>query len=529
MFSNAEQGLIQGVWRNVSEDYAPFDVDVTTEDPGFDALDRADAADVRYGTRALVTNDTVVGTTCGGCGGIAYLSVFDSVHGSTYQPAFVFGNLYFENPKDIAEAVSHEVGHNLGLNHDGTSSVEYYSGSGAWAPIMGTGYTEPIVQWSKGEYPDANNHEDDLAVIASNGVTPVPDDHGDLKTTATALGALPTGATGEIGTAADTDWFSFVAPAGTTTVSVAPSGVTPNLDTRLTLYNAAAAVVASSDPPSAFVSPGAATGLDASVTASLSAGTYYVQIEGVGSGNVATDGYSDYASLGRYSLAISAGSGPAIASRTLAPSVAGLAYDQLLAAAGGTAPLTWSRIAGALPAGVTLDSNGVLSGVPTGTTPATFTLKVTDASARSATRAFTIDPTLKVTSRDLPDVTVGDVSTRSATAAGGFNALRLDDRLRVAARRPHVERRGYDLRHAHSAGHFHLHVTRDRRRGENGDTTHDVDRCRAVDDQSRDGARRRGRILLQPRLSCFRRSRDARMGASIRRVPRRAPPRRQHG
>jgi hypothetical protein len=36
----------------------------------------------------------------------------------------------------IWEAVSHEVGHNMGLYHDGDQSTPYYEGHGIWAPIM---------------------------------------------------------------------------------------------------------------------------------------------------------------------------------------------------------------------------------------------------------------------------------------------------------------------------------------------------------------------------------------------------------
>jgi hypothetical protein len=53
--------------------------------------------------------------------------------------------------KDIADVISHEVGHNFGLMHDGTASDEYYGGHRAWAPIMGAGFGHPIVQWSRGE------------------------------------------------------------------------------------------------------------------------------------------------------------------------------------------------------------------------------------------------------------------------------------------------------------------------------------------------------------------------------------------
>jgi hypothetical protein len=40
--------------------------------------------------------------------------------------------------KYIWEAVSHEVGHNMGLSHDGTATVGYYSGQGDYAPVSAT-------------------------------------------------------------------------------------------------------------------------------------------------------------------------------------------------------------------------------------------------------------------------------------------------------------------------------------------------------------------------------------------------------
>jgi hypothetical protein len=69
---------------------------------------------------------------------------------------------------------SHEAGHNVGLGHDGTASVGYCQGHGAWAPIMGVGYYRGISQWSKGEYAGANNTEDDHAVIGSHGSRSAP-------------------------------------------------------------------------------------------------------------------------------------------------------------------------------------------------------------------------------------------------------------------------------------------------------------------------------------------------------------------
>ena len=97
---------------------------------------------------------------------------------SYYQPALVFTKGVGTGAKNIAEAASHEAGHNVGLSHDGTASVGYYAGHGAWAPIMGVGYSKAISQWSKGEYSGANNKEDDFAVIGQNGLALRADDHG---------------------------------------------------------------------------------------------------------------------------------------------------------------------------------------------------------------------------------------------------------------------------------------------------------------------------------------------------------------
>jgi hypothetical protein len=73
-FSTVELENIQAVWQMVANDYAPFDVDVTTEEPPAAAITRSDAADEFYGTRAVITDDTF--RNCG-CGGIAYVGTFD--------------------------------------------------------------------------------------------------------------------------------------------------------------------------------------------------------------------------------------------------------------------------------------------------------------------------------------------------------------------------------------------------------------------------------------------------------------------
>ena len=86
----------------------------------------------------------------------------------------------------------------------------------------------------------------------------------------------------------------------------------------------------------------------------------------------------------------------------------GTAYNVTLVASGGTTPYTWSVSAGSLPAGMSLSSAGVLSGVPTASGSFTFTAKVTDSSTPTALTAtqsytFSIEAGLVITTTTLPN------------------------------------------------------------------------------------------------------------------------------
>jgi len=65
----------------------------------------------------------------------------------------------------------------------------------------------------------------------------------------------------------------------------------------------------------------------------------------------------------------------------------GVAYSASInsMATGGTAPYQWAVTSGALPAGITLASDGVLSGTPTASGNTTFTVTVTDSSTACTT------------------------------------------------------------------------------------------------------------------------------------------------
>lgn len=305
-WSQAEHDIIQSVFQRVAEDFRPFDVDVTTQDPGVAALDRSDAADTQFGTRVLVTPSTdAASRICGSaCGGVAFIGIYNAAGSSYYHPAWVFPHLLSNVDKYIAEAASHEAGHNLGLFHDGTSTVGYYAGHHNWAPIMGVGYSEPLVQWSRGEYTDANNTQDDIAVIQSYGLPLLPDDHGNSFGTATVMG-LARRASGLIERRTDVDVLKFRRTcAARTTITVKPVQTSPNLDLRLRLNNSGHALLVARNPLSGEAWFDVATGLDATVTRWLPAGTYYLQVDGVGALSPAT-GYSDYGSLGRFGVQIS--------------------------------------------------------------------------------------------------------------------------------------------------------------------------------------------------------------------------------
>ncbi|WP_165645148.1 zinc-dependent metalloprotease family protein, partial [Oharaeibacter diazotrophicus] len=319
-FNASEIATIAEVWAGMSEDYAPFDVDVTTEKP---ASFGPNVGHVLFSPRLDANGNYIYGSSVGG---VAYVDVWGLSDFKYYQPALVFPE-GVPGAKNMIEAGSHELGHNLGLSHDGTSSVGYYSGHGSglvsWAPIMGVGYYVNVSQWSKGEYSGANNQEDDIAIITGK-LSAARDDHGNTGPTATALSVVSGKITsktpesdpfnplskvnrGVIGTRADVDVFKLSVPAaGTVSLVVTPawrdtfraqSLRNADLDIRATLYrangNAIGAAVVASAP---------AANTNATLSARVTAGTYFLKIEGIGTGSVTGTGYSDYGSLGQYTI-----------------------------------------------------------------------------------------------------------------------------------------------------------------------------------------------------------------------------------
>lgn len=80
----------------------------------------------------------------------------------------------------------------------------------------------------------------------------------------------------------------------------------------------------------------------------------------------------------------------AVTTVSLPAATQGVAYSQSMAATGGTGTRSWSFVSGALPAGLTLGSGGVLSGTPTAMGTRNFTVRVTDSAGGSDTQAFSL-------------------------------------------------------------------------------------------------------------------------------------------
>lgn len=280
----SEEEMVE-VWKMMSEDFRPFALNITTDEAVFNKV----PVDRRVRLIFTPTNYFFPGA-----GGAAYVGSF-LFGGYSYgeTPAFVWNSGII----GAGEAGSHEIGHTLNLVHDGRTAPyyeNYYYGHDSWAPIMGVGYYRSVVQWSKGEYPDANNKEDDLYTITTyHGFGYRADDHGDTKSAATRIvtggggSVSPSANKGVISTQTDVDVFSFTTGGGRVNLQVKPDPSYPNLDIMLTLRNSSGSVVAQANPET----------MEASLSQNLAAGTYYLEIDGVMG---ALGANSDYGSLGQY-------------------------------------------------------------------------------------------------------------------------------------------------------------------------------------------------------------------------------------
>ena len=297
-FSNTELANVQDIWQGVAEYFSPFDVDVTTEEPPLADLINAGSGDTRWGIRVAI------GPTSPDFAGAIGIALLTSFNFNSDTPTFVMPEKTGYDSAFIALVTAHEVGHTLGLNHDGYPANAYYPGHGtgtmSWGPIMGAADTRNVLQWSRGEYSTANNQEDDLTIITTqNGFGFRPDDHASSQTSAVKIRgtrgatAFNVDQSGVIERRTDSDWFKIVANAGTLDFTASGLAAKSMLDIQMDLYSDKGALLTSSNPTTAKT---------ASIRRTVVTGIYYLKIDGVGLGDVLGTGYSDYGSLGQYRI-----------------------------------------------------------------------------------------------------------------------------------------------------------------------------------------------------------------------------------
>jgi len=286
---------ITEIFNRVAEDYRIFDLNITTDSSVFAK------APVDKRERVIITPTS---NWYGTAAGVSFVNSFNWADGT---PAWVFSDKLFKNSKYIGEAISHEIGHTLGLQHQSTYNnncqmvTEYAEGRGegetSWAPIMGVGYYKNMTTWHTGPNVIACDFiQNDIDVITMGGVQLRKDDHGNTIQTATIINKQGTTlqSNGMINNATDKDFFKIVFP----TTSVLKMNVQPNnvgtgnsganIDIELCLLKSNGQLIKKYNP---------ANLLSASLDTNLNAGTYYLTVDGVGNQNL-----DEYGSMGYYSM-----------------------------------------------------------------------------------------------------------------------------------------------------------------------------------------------------------------------------------
>jgi hypothetical protein len=296
--SGMNDAQITEIFNRVSEDYRPFNVNITTDSTKFLA------APLTKRVRMIVTTTSA---WYPGVGGVAYVGSFTW---GDDTPGFIFTDrLGPFKPKIVAECCSHESGHTLGLSHQSKYNNEcamtsvYNDGIGSgetgWAPIMGNSYYKNLTGWNNGPTPTGCSAlQDNLTIITNNnGFTYRDDDYSNdaaINPASLVVANKSFSAKGIITTTTDKDVFQIDLPQnGILQLNALPYAVANNedgadLDIKITLLNAQMQTVNTYDNK---------TLLRATIDTTLQAGKYYIVLDGTGN-----DFTSDYGSLGSYTI-----------------------------------------------------------------------------------------------------------------------------------------------------------------------------------------------------------------------------------
>ena len=286
------------IFNQVAEDFRPFNLNITTDSAVYFA------APANQRQRIIVTPTSA---WYGNAGGVAMTNSF---RWGLELPAFVFSTLLGNNVKNVAEAISHETGHTLGLQHQSsytstcTFQNEYNAGVGTgeigWAPIMGNSYNRNLSLWHNGSTQlGCNNRQDDLAIIArtgrsSNNFGYRTDDIGNTRTTASGINVSNNNyaINGFINNTLDIDVFRMELSQrsrlmlNTLPFSVAEGNTAANIDIQISLLNGSGNTLANYNPSSS---------VQVAIDSTLDAGTYYIQVA-----NTSNPNTTNYGMLGSY-------------------------------------------------------------------------------------------------------------------------------------------------------------------------------------------------------------------------------------
>jgi len=262
--ANLSPDEIEKVLTRVKEDFAPFNVTVTTNEMTYHLTHP------QKRMRVVVTESW---EWHGMAGGVAF---YDSFTWGNDTPCFVFSTLLSYNEKYIAEAVSHEVGHTLGLKHQASYSSscqflnEFNEGGGeglmSWAPIMGNSYYRNVTTWHKGKTSSCGDLQDDVANIAAI-IGFKKDETSDM---ANAV-ELKANLYAVMNNSTDTDYY-FIDSKDPITITVSPkcigNDIGANMHLQVKVYKKNGNLVATVANQSSL-----------SVSAPLDKGKYYVAVE----------------------------------------------------------------------------------------------------------------------------------------------------------------------------------------------------------------------------------------------------------
>jgi hypothetical protein len=313
-FSATEQANIREIWSRVAEAYSPFNIDVTTTDPGTPVFGNSTGTGI---VRMVIGGTSDWYQT--GIGGVSNQNGYVTADNSRGTGWCFAKNCGAGNPTVVADVTIHESGHLFGLYHQrqydatGKFIAEYrsFENDAVSAPFMGTAYYRQRGVWSNGTIGYSNGTfvtEDDIAQIASCPAMPYndpwgglvmnndfgfrPDDYGNTPETAAPLspGAGRFVVQGVIEQTSDVDFFRVWVPAGLAVFNIDPAAYGGMLDAKLLIVDSAGNTVVSVDPA---IDPAVTGfGLSASWRGNLSAGTYYI--------GVASSGH--YGDVGQYTL-----------------------------------------------------------------------------------------------------------------------------------------------------------------------------------------------------------------------------------